>query len=1020
MSLVKPTQFNVVGSYVSKTMASSQPTHAVDMVVVMPAETLQEKDYLDLRYFYKRAYFLAAISATLQKAFGATAQLSYELLNGNPTCPVLAVKPVAETKKKSADEEETEPAIDYAIRIIPCAPEGFFPKTKLRLGATLLRLGRDGETETPTGPTPFYNSTLTAETCFIAYLKVIRQAEKKCAAFKKACILGRIWLQQRGFEGDISKGGFGQFEWGLLLALLLQGGDSKGHAALSGALSATQLFKALIQFLAVTNFAEKPCILGAAQQELDAPSDCPVLFDAARQHNVAFKMSPWSSELLNQQAKRTRSLLNDPAVDQFTPTFILKADLSLHNFDLVSRLNHMGTYEKTKMADPRGTAWHVGSEVYRILKKALADEELGSRARLIHIQTPPSSPWPITEKLRSAKNPTIEVGIVFDPANMSRTVDKGPIAGPTPEEREECEDFRQFWGEKAELRRFEGDSVRETVIWKSTTPYELCEEIMRYILNMHLRIGALEEDLTIFGDDLPQLLSLKPSDATVFNAARKAFNTFERDVRSLEDLPLHVRRLMPICPELRHSSVKLPLLVPSKSGPRPLETVISFEASGKWPESIAAIQRTKIAFLLMIGSLLEKSKEGEVKTWVGLEDAGSDNENLAFLDVVYESGAAFRLRIHSDLEETLLERQSKDKTQEQHIRTQASTLLAMFRRLYTHLPLHTQTISTIVTRFPALSPTIRLLKHWFNTHKLSCHFSDEFLELVALHVFLSPYPWDAPSTANTGFYRALHFLAHWDWRADPLILDTGGDMSKAERVAITTRLEAWRKIDPGMNHTVLFVATPHDPTGLACTALDGHARPAKVAAARMTALAKSACRVVKADGVALDPRRLFVPSLADYDVVLHLNPKVVKGALKTYPADDPAAMETDSPARTSKFKNLDSRTGESPLPLAQHPSDALLRHLNASYAGALAFFRGAPEDGSIGAIWNPQAERKKFRINLAASYKPVVGAGASSGDESDGDEEEEAAEVGLNREAIVAEIARIGGDLIERIDAKGL
>jgi U3 small nucleolar RNA-associated protein 22 len=1009
VAFAKPAQFNVVGSYVSKTMITTQKNHGVDMVLILPTEILQEKDYLDLRYFYKRAYYLAVVAATLRKELGAEAQLSYEHLNGNPLCPVLAIQPGA-SKTKDADKK----TLNYRIRIIPCAPDGFFPKAKLHLGASLVRKGREGDANASAEPTPFYTSTLVAETCYLSYLKVLRQAEKKCAAFKNACILGRIWLQQRGFGGDIAQGGFGHFEWAVLLGLLLQGGESKGHAALSASLSSTQLFKALIQFLSVTNFADKPYVFGSGNADLESLLETgPILYDSARQLNIAFKMGPWSAALLHQHAKWTRALLADSTADQFNPTFILKTDVPSHNFDLIARLNPARA-SKEAGSDSRGQTWQLSTKVYRILKQALADKEMGERARLIHIQTQACQPWPLTEEPKASSKSPLKIGILFDPVNMARTVDRGPSAGASAEEKEECERFRKFWGDKAELRRFERDTIRETLIWTSTTPFDLCEEIMRYVLGLHLRIGQLHDEITVYGNSLPSILSLKPADTSLFNAAKKAFGTFERDIRELDDLPLRVRQIAPICPELRHASVKPPTYGSSKPGPRPLECVISFEASGKWPESLVAIQRTKIAFLLMIGKLLENSKPGEVKTHIGLEDAKYETENPAFLDVMYESGPSFRLRIHSDLEETLLERQVKDKTAEQYLRQRATTLLATFRRLYINLPLHNQYISTSATRFPALSPTIRLVKHWFNAHKLSYHFTEEFIELAVLHVFLTPYPWDAPTSASTGFQRTLLFLAHWDWRSEPLILDTSGEMPASDRTSIATRLEAWRKIDPNMNHTVLFVATAQEPSGVAWTTLDGQPKPSKVVAARMTALAKSASRLIREEGVELDCRRLFVPSLKEYDVLIHLNSKAVRSTLKTYATIDP---EEEEGGVRPKFKNLDERTGMEPLPLAQHPAEVFLEHLSAVYGGPLVFFRGGPKDNTIGAIWNPQMQRRTFRINLPTSYKPVAGQKRAKGDEDGEGEEEELVEV--NREAILAEIARIGADLVDKIEVKG-
>jgi U3 small nucleolar RNA-associated protein 22 len=83
----------------------------------------------------------------------------------------------------------------------------------------------------------------------------------------------------------------------------------------------------------------------------------------------------------------------------------------------------------------------------------------------------------------------------------------------------------------------------------------------------------------------------------------------------------------------------------------------------------------------------------------------------------------------------------------------------------------------------------------------------------------------------------------------------------------------------------------------------------------------------------------------------------------------------------------------------------------------LVFFRGAVEDNTIGAIWNPQMQRRPFRINLPTSYNPAAGQKRAKGAEDEDAEEEELVDV--NKDAILSEIARIGGDLVEKIEVKG-
>jgi U3 small nucleolar RNA-associated protein 22 len=953
-------------------MVKSQDRHAIDMIVEMPNGIFQDKDYLDLRYFYKRAYYLTVLAVSVQNELGSSIAFAYEHFNGNHLLPVLSLTPRDSSRK-------------YSIRITPCAPQDWCPTRKLRPTACCIRPATEVN-ESQRTATPYYNSTLKAESCYSSYLKVLRQAEKACSAFKDACILGRVWLLQRGFGGSLSAGGFGHFEWAILTALLLKSGGRKGVATLSASFSAAQIFKAVVQYLAAVDLCHKPLVLGSSTDGLDALKDPgPVILDAARQLNLAYKMSACSASALQQYARWTQKSLVDQGADQFNPAFIIKADLPLYSYDALVHITQPADNGSYNVGEYGSAAAQFAEQAARVIRRALGD-----RIQLLHVSSaknPDETTWDLTSSPPQGHS-TLLVGVLFNAANMTRQVDQGPSV----ENKQAAKEFRKFWGQKAELRRFKDGSILESLIWTQASPLGLWEEISRYALKLHLKIQ--DDDLEFYGASFPAVIPMKTSDAPAFQAAREAFAEFEADLRELSDLPLRIRQISAAAPELRSASVRPPTLGNSKASSLPMDTVVYFEASGKWPENLAAIQRTKIAFLLKIGELLTESKPG-VTCRVGLEEAGTEIENLAFLDVMYEGGSSFRLRIHSDLEESLLERRIADKTLDQRVRTQGAQLQASFSRLYIRLPRHTQTILILCTRFPALSPTIRLVKHWFNSHKLMCHFLEELVEMFALRAFLEPYPWQAPSSAMTGFLRTLQFLSRWDWRMEPLILDSTGELTASERSAVGTRLEAWRKVDPGMSHTTLFVASSNETSGTAYTIYDGRPMPSRVVATRMTTLARAACKLVKDKGIGLDPKSLFQPSLKDYDVLIRLNGKAVK-----------KASDLDDAVKQSQFKNLDGRTGRITQHALAHPARTLLAQLNTLFSGPLLFFHGAPEDTVVAAIWNPQAQRRIFRVNLPCSYKP-----ATSGDEelSDG-------HVDVNRDAILAEIARIGDGLVEAVE----
>ncbi len=950
------------------------------MVVQMPKGLFQDKDYLDMRYFYRRAYYIAYIASKIKSELGDEIDVHYELLHENPLLPILTIRPPAQEALKSSKKSAKH---DTHIRLIPCAPDDLFPWSKLTPTSNNIRTETsDANKKNQTG-TPFYNSTLNAERTFIQYLRVITNARNECAAFGEACILGRIWLQQRGFGSAISRGGFGHFEWAAMIALLLKTGGRNGAAALSTSLSATELFKAVIQFLSTTDFTKKAFAFNSAKTAAEAIKETgPVMFDPTRKLNLLFKMTPGSANYLQMCAKSTTELLADEASEKFDSTFITKVDVSLQVFDAVLEIKNSGLAKYAATADRRGEIADFGLKAHKTLHKAF-----GNRAQLVHVQLPSRKQWKLAGNCPSAPA-TVTVGVIFELAHMSRQMEHGPPA----EEQKDAARFRQFWGEKAELRRFKDGSILECVEWTSKLPLDICEEIAQYTLNRHLKLGP--DDVRLVSDSLAATINITNLDKSAFDAARRSFQTLEHDIRSLEDLPLQIRQLSPVSALARYASMEAPLVGYHKDTVEPIDVNLYFEQSSKWPENLTAIQEAKIEFLLDVDRRLTGAHDN-IKTYLGRENREIGISNLAYLDILYDSGAAFRLRIHCDLEETLLERQMKNKALDHHVREEAEQAGVRFNWLFNILPLHTQTIATYCTRLPALSPTIRLVKQWFAAHKLTGHINEELIELFVLNAFMQPYPWQTPSSITTGFLRTLAFLSRWDWREEPLILDTAEELTMDERGAIQREVEGWRKRDPGMNHTVLAVATSYDQTGLSYTQ-DG---PSKLIAARMTRLAKAACKLVREQGAHVDAAPLFAPALQDYDVLIHLSSKALRAI----------ARETGSDAvapRTSQFRNLDGAAGKAPLPVRARPVDAFVEELRRVYEDTLVFFPGgAADDATIAALWNPRLQPSKFRAGLPYNFHAVA------------DDEDDVVEV--NRKAVLLEIARIGGSLIKTIEVVG-
>ena len=824
-------------------------------------------------------------------------------------------------------------------------------------------------------PTPFYNASLRSECSSLAFLKYLHASSMQSDGFSHACQLGSVWLRQRGLGPE-----FGPFEWACTMALLMQGGGTNGKPILSRGYDSYQLFKATLQYLSLRNMVASPVFVHSDNITL-VDHEGPMLFDGKRGMNVLFKMTLWSYATLKHEAAVTLELLSDPLSDHFDSSFITNLADTPQRFDCVLRIRISKVPEPAlQMADALNNETFFCQRVYKALSTGLGD-----RIRLLHVKQPPMLPWDAAVP----PNPTrglrqVLVGLLLNPDNISRTVDRGPSAI----DKVAAAEFRKFWGDKAELRRFKDGSILESLIWSTSDPTEsVLKQIVEYIVQRHLGKDAFDS-IELIGGYYDRLLPGQKSaidgPSTHFQLVVNAFESLQKEVRALGGLPLQIRHISATDAQLRYSSTRIPALHSSQGAMEPASICIQFEGSARWPDDIIAVQRTKMAFLLKMGELLEESTSGLIAR-LGLENPNRRLLNEAFLDLHYPSGAFFRLRVHHERELNLLERVWKDALHTAGSREETASALSTFKRNFIQIPIHTQTIRTLCTRFPLLSPSMRLMKKWRDFHMLSSHLSDELIELLTVRTFVHPYPWSVPGSVMTGFLRTVTSVSKWDWKNEPLIVDFNGEMTSSEIEGINLRFVAWRKIDPAMNRISMFAASNLDPSGITWTEIG----PSKVVAARFTSLAKAACGMMKEQGTKLEPEALFVASMADYDFFIHLDPR-----------------STRTEKRQLEFKNLHVQSDQDKSLSGSNPAQMFLAELRAMYGTNVLFFSNESEGFLIAGLWNPQTGPRPWKINVAYSTKPMVRSGV------------EDSQISINKAATLHDIARLGGDMVTRIELK--
>ena len=535
----------------------------------------------------------------------------------------------------------------------------------------------------------------------------------------------------------------------------------------------------------------------------------------------------------------------------------------------------------------------------------------------------------------------ITIGLVLNPSNAFRLVDHGPAAAD--EDTAETTEFREFWGKKAELRRFKDGRIVESVVWEVKNSDErsrIPAMIVKHVLEHHLGLDG-EKDMSVVQSDFDELLHIQESllplfrldNATPgFKGAMNAFDKFVRDLKELDDeIPLSILNVSPISSDLRYTSVFAPVPIPSSKGAllpqtirylSAMEVIIQFERSGRWPDDLKALQKMKLAFFERIASALMTKVEG-LQASVVVSDQPSLPEiaDNAYLEVVTQDGWAFKARIWHEREGKLLEQLvAVKKTLPNGVKkpptpgepgstdkAHGQEAFSLYIGRFIHAPKHHRAIATLIHIFPAYAGTVRLAKRWLSSHwLLSGHVREEAVELLCAHVFLGEsnaalqdkgdITLDAPGTKEAGFFRFVSFLSKWKWDAGLFVPVYGSDDDESEQEKNVVTVKA------GSGSGVWTISTKEDPEGRVWTR-DGPSMPV---ARRIQALATSTMKYVQENEKgSVVPKALFLHPTVDYDLLINLDPTVICRHHQRVVVDEQVARGVQ------KYVNIPNQSGDS-------------------------------------------------------------------------------------------------------------
>lgn len=1005
----KPENMSIVGSFGLKTAIQSPHGLSIDVNVTMPKELFQAKDYLNYRALHKRSFYLGYLTENLKTIFKKEGldflKLSYTYLNDDVLTPVLKLQAL----NKNLESEYNFYKTKFSVNVLIGFPFGVFDPKKLLPNKNCIRVQKNEELDLPA--TPLYNASILTMSTHDHYLKYLYKAKKSADQFKEACILGRLWLSQRGLNSTMDAGGFGHFEFAILTAALLNGGGSNGNKILLHGFSSYQLFKGVIKYLAEQDLQSD----GYLQFHSDANDttkyikggfNTPTIFDKTTKINILHKVTRNSYTLLVHHAKKTLNLLNDVVKDRFDTLFLKNSNIDFLKYDLIVKFHlsvsddhSYGPFEKITFLTYEN---YIANKISNALRFGLGD-----RVRGINVTFDRSEEFDTSKRKSSNQNElNVKIGIIVDPQESEKLVTRGPS------DTEDSTQFRNFWGPKSSLRRFKDGTITHSVIWSSDYKDPIVLSIINYVLKFHIK-----EDLKIESSvsNVNKLLPLPnlPSSSKQSVVSTNSYNALLRSYDSLykilikTELPLAIKSVLPTSPALRYTSFLQPVPFAVSNNDFFNDLVVQFETSTKWPDEIAALEKVKTAFLLKISEIL--TEETAYKSYLTKdEDLVPYNFDITALNILTPEGFGFRLRVLTERDEILylraIENAKKEKKQA------LESIYLKFNQHYQGSVTHTRTISTISHQYQFYSPTVRLFKKWLDDQLLLSHLSEELVELIALQPFLDPAQFDIPSSVENGFLRILYFISHWNWKEEPLILDVSKRLDEEDEAAsnilsklsdrltvqsyqqIRSNFDKVRKEDPQGMRNQFFVASKVEPSGILWS--NNLSLPI---ATRLTALSKVAIQLINSNG--LNQRTLdllFTPSLGDYDFVLKL---------KTIPL----AISSGVLPGTSAFKNLLNSNSSYPTDITSkfNPILKLVKELNLKFQGTIIFsyrLNTVNETGEnvITGLFIPnKLQTSKFKVQLGYNFEPV-----------------EKDEVKINKQAIFNEILNVSGDLVTGFETK--
>lgn len=994
-----PKDVQEIGSFYSGTALKPHPI--VDLVLTIPKEFFQPKDYLNHRYIQKRALYLSVIALKLKKQ-ETIQNLKFTYHHGNTLKPILVFQFKGEGK-------------GITVHLHVCPEDGAFRYNRFHIRKNNVRRswfrGQESEDTSEEPPTPHYNTAILQDLTIHSNNQCLHAALYESSPVKEGINMLKVWLRQR--ELDVGYGGFSGFVMSMYVVYLLS------RKKLNKMMSNYQIMRNVLLHLSKENWTEEGPDLCGDKSDPNQPThedfhqtfDC-VFVDITGYVNLCSEMTKSTFLRVKQEAELAVRFLEDKTVDSFHVLFMVPVKFC-RKFDHIFHIDKMEQFKDSvenlkkqdSLLDFGGNYVHaVIPDIMSLIHRALI-----KRIHLAQIKQDPVTEWDVDTNPPSILNQKITIGLLLNPEFAFSSIDKGP-----PADSQEAKEFRSFWGIKSELRRFRDGSITEAVPWTREKTIDRKRIVCSYVVKEVLKRWASLTDITYIGDQLDTVLSLpvESCDGSLkygtgeeqHAAILQSYENLCKVLRNLKDLPLTINSIQGTSPVFRfaevfpvlpatfycHSKVstntKDPRLLPIAEKPCPPYTastkvVCMLEGSGQWPEDKDAFRRIKAALHITLGEILSNQHNMPLVI------------HTDHVDIKYEN-YVFRLELQYLREIALLKKVTTPDGMVRFVDNEEALTLEQNIKL---LPVLTSTLHGIQQKYNSFSGSVRLAKRWISSQLLADHVPDLAVELMVAYLYTCHAPYTTPSNPLTGFLRFLELLSTHDWKIAPLIVNLNSEFKAEDYSEINSKFTKSRA-----NLPLMFISTPQDKFQSIWT----RKQPTAMILQRLVILAKECLSVLESQMAdtglsSSDFKQIFRPPMDDFNMVIHLKGKQLARHLMMI--DRPKFIY--NPLLGDDLDEDHKRC----LPVYDYdPVEKFLQEVRELHGDLGLFFYDKYGGTVIGVLLKPEAFKSRdFKVNHMFSRKPDASLNQQT-------------EVILkpNLEAIIEDFKVLGGGLVSSVQIK--